>query len=647
MTGKMILEDLLIPNPDPFAVLYRPESNSVDRLEILRLHRQTASRLADIPLPTDSTCHDGTQCHDMLVLVPHRQVAERGFEVKHDDSPLLALSIRERRDISMSDVLDILPNASISFSDAKFDIDDEDYADIVRTVLSEEIGRGEGSNFVIKRCFIAGIAHDAASTALTLFRRLLLCETGAYWTFVIYTGSRFLVGATPERHVTLNSGVATMNPISGTYKYPPSGADLSGMLDFLFDQKETDELYMVVDEELKMMTRVCPSGVRAVGPFLREMASLAHTEYFIEGCTTLDPRNILRETLLAPTVTGSPLENACRVITRRELRGRGYYGGVVALIGRQADGKRWMDSAILIRTADIARSESGDQLHMKIGVGATLVQHSDPASEVAETQAKVAGLLKALSGLSGDGTGARRPQCLAHHPAVAEALMRRNERISSFWLEDPESRRAPHPDLHGLRAVIVDAEDTFTAMLAAQLDAIGLDVRVERFDTAFAIDDCDLIVMGPGPGDPRDEEHPRIACMYSIIERLLARRKALFAVCLSHQLLCSRLGLELKRRDIPKQGVQCEVDLFGVSRRIGFYNSFAAFHCADCFVSPVAGEVLVSRNASTGEVYALKGTHFTSVQGHVESVLTQDARGVLTDLLLPLVATVPKEYLSA
>ncbi|MBD2255419.1 phenazine-specific anthranilate synthase [Nostoc parmelioides FACHB-3921] len=644
MTEKILLENLLGSNPEPFAVLHRPQDNGVERLEILRLHPQIASRLADIPLP-DSTCHDGTKCHEMLVLVPHQQVSERGFDVKHDDSPLIALSIRERRDISMSDVLDIFPNANISFSDAEFDIDDEDYAHLVRTVLNEEIGRGEGSNFVIKRCFVAEIAHNAASTALTLFRRLLLCEVGAYWTFVVYTGSRFLVGATPERHVTLYDGVATMNPISGTYRYPPSGPDLSGLLDFLLDQKETDELYMVVDEEMKMMARVCPSGARAVGPFLREMASLAHTEYFIEGYTTLDPRDILRETLLAPTVTGSPLENACRVITRHELRGRGYYGGVLALIGRQSDGKRWMDSAILIRMADIARSESGDQWNLKIGVGSTLVLHSDPVSEVAETRSKVAGLLKALSGDSVRGTGARCPQRLAHHPVVAEALRRRNERISSFWLEDPELRRAPHPDLHRLRAVIVDAEDTFTAMLAAQLSAIGLEVRVSRFDTAFAMDDYDLVVMGPGPGDPRDEEHSRIACMYSTIERLLACRKTFFAVCLSHQLLCRRLGVELKRLDIPNQGVQCEVDLFGVSRRIGFYNSFSAFLCADCFSSPEAGEVLVSRNASTGEVHALKGTHFASVQGHIESVLTQDALGILTDLLLPLVASVPKESL--
>ena len=40
---------------------------------------------------------------------------------------------------------------------------------------------------------------------------------------------------------------------------------------------------MVLDEELKMMARICDDGGRVVGPRLKEMARLAHTEYFIEG----------------------------------------------------------------------------------------------------------------------------------------------------------------------------------------------------------------------------------------------------------------------------------------------------------------------------------------------------------------------------
>ena len=153
-------------------------------------------------------------------------------------------------------------------------------------VVDEVIGTGGGSNFVIKRSFVADISDYGPHSALAFFRRLLENESGAHWTFVIHTGSRTFVGASPERHISLEAGTAVMNPISGTYRYPPTGPTLTGVMDFLADAKETDELCMVVDEELKMMARICASGARVAGPYLKEMARLAHTEYFIEGRTT-------------------------------------------------------------------------------------------------------------------------------------------------------------------------------------------------------------------------------------------------------------------------------------------------------------------------------------------------------------------------
>ena len=395
MSGLAMFNKVLGANTGPFALLHRPEAQGPGRVEVLIGDTSHVDVLADIPL-SDSVKTKGQAQHDALVLVPHRQVAERGFAAANDGSPLIVLTVAEQGQVSTQDVLKSLPDEAISLENAQFDIDDAAYADIVRGVLEDEIGTGAGSNFVIKRSFIADITDYSVNTALSLFRRLLVKEAGAYWTFVVHTGDRTFVGATPERHISLKDGHAVMNPISGTYRYPETGPDLSEIMTFLDDCKETDELYMVLDEELKMMAQVCDGGGQVVGPFLREMARLAHTEYYIEGRTTLDPRDILRETLLAPTVTGSPLENACRVVARYEPKGREYYGGVVALIGREADNSRVMDSAILIRTADITTSDDGQTGKMKVSVGATLVRHSDAQSEVAETHTKAAGVLSAL-----------------------------------------------------------------------------------------------------------------------------------------------------------------------------------------------------------------------------------------------------------
>ncbi len=101
---------------------------------------------------------------------------------------------------------------------------------------------------------------------------------------------------------------------------------------------------MVVDEELKMMCDVCNEGGQVLGPFLKPMTHLVHTEYLLAGRTNRDVRDVLRDTMYAATVTGSPVENACRLIKRYETEGRGYYGAALALLGRDRDGRPTADS---------------------------------------------------------------------------------------------------------------------------------------------------------------------------------------------------------------------------------------------------------------------------------------------------------------
>ncbi|MFD6619394.1 chorismate-binding protein, partial [Streptomyces albidoflavus] len=386
-----------------YALLHRPGADRAAAVvDVLTGPVSRPATLADIPLPPPG--RPGAR-HDVLAVLPYRQLTERGFACADDRTPLVAMAVTGQQQLPLSELRARLPDLPTPMTGGAFDIDDDAYEKLVGRAVEEMIGTGEGANLVIKRTFVADLTDYGPYSAPALFRRLLERERGAHWTFLIHTGTRVLVGASPERHVSLRSGTVVMNPISGTYRYPPAGPTLSGVLGFLGDHKETDELYMVLDEELKMMARICHDGGRVVGPYLKEMARLAHTEYYIEGRTRHDVRDILRETMFAPTVTGSPLESACRAVQRYEPDGRGYYSGVAALIGRDADGQRTLDSTILIRTADI--SPEG---RLGISTGATIVRHSDPASEAAETRAKAAGLVTALSG----DDGADR---LAEHPA--------------------------------------------------------------------------------------------------------------------------------------------------------------------------------------------------------------------------------------
>ncbi|CAL9572971.1 anthranilate synthase family protein [Streptomyces sp. enrichment culture] len=613
-----------LPHDDrPFALLRRrTPGRDHDVVELLIGPVGVRERLADLP-------------GEGLALVPFRQIRERGFDVRDDGTPLLVLIPEERHEIPLADALDRLPAHDVRVEGGGFDVDDEEYARIVGRVLDEEIGRGEGANFVIRRTYEGRIPGFGRSDALALFRRLLEGERGAYWTFVVHTGDRTLVGASPEVHVRASGGTVVMNPISGTYRYPAEGPTPEHLLGFLADGKEIEELSMVVDEELKMMCTVGDMGGVVVGPRLKEMAHLAHTEYELRGRSSLDVREVLRETMFAATVTGSPVQNACRVIERHEVGGRRYYAGALALIGREPGGDgpeggvggQTLDSPILIRTADIDAAG-----RLRVPVGATLVRGSDPAGEVAETHAKAAGVLAALGVRPGRPRGEDVRPGLADDPRVRAALDGRRSRLAPFWLRMQE----PSAELTG-HALVVDGEDTFTAMLAHVLRAAGLEVTVRRFDEP-ALRETVLahpgpLVLGPGPGDPSDTADPKMRFLRALTADVLRDgRHGVLGVCLGHELIAAGLGLEIVRKDVPFQGAQTEIDLFGRPETVGFYNSFVA-HCDDDTARELAAHgVEVSRTAG-GEVHALRGPGFAGVQFHPESVLTLNGAAVVRELM--------------
>ncbi|WP_406475411.1 anthranilate synthase family protein [Streptomyces platensis] len=654
-SAAALVQRLLDPACPPFALLHRrtPGRDAASSIvEVLTGEVTEVERLADIPLGEGVPDAPVT---DALALIPFRQIRERGFRAHDDGTPLAVLRPRETAELPLDDILAALPAHDVRVTDGAFDVDDEAYAGIVGRVVRDEIGTGEGANFVIRRTFEGEIADFSAADALALFRRLLAGERGAYWTYVVHRpGVHTLVGASPEVHVRASGGTVVMNPISGTYRYPEGGPTAESLLAFLDDRKEVEELSMVVDEELKMMCTVGDKGGVVVGPRLKEMAHLAHTEYELRGRSTLDVREVLRETMFAATVTGSPVQNACRVIERHEPvdaggRGRGYYAGALALIGRDTGGAQTLDSPILIRTADIS---AGGRL--RVPVGATLVRGSDPHGEVAETHAKAAGVLSALGVRPAPARPADggRPPRLADDPRVRAALDARRADLAPFWLRMQTT--APTAELSG-HALVIDAEDTFTAMLAHLLRTSGLTVTVRRFDEpglrAAARAHQGPVVLGPGPGDPSDAADPKMRFLRSLTAELLAghssaqqrgalpakggggRREGLLGVCLGHELLAAELGLEIVRKEVPFQGAQERIEFFGREETVGFYNTFTA-RCDDTTAAELAmHRVELSRDAATGEVHALRGPGFAGVQFHPESVLTLDGASVTAQLL--------------
>ena len=65
--------------------------------------------------------------------------------------------------------------------------------------------------------------------------------------------------------------------------------------------------------------------------------------------------------------------------------------------------------------------------------------------------------------------------------------------------------------------------------------------------------------------------------------------------------------------------------------RVGFYNAFAARSDEDKADCPGIGVLEISRSPETGEIHALRGPHFSSLQFHAESLLTQDGPRILRE----------------
>ena len=609
-----------------------------DTVGLVGGRRHVVESILDIPLE-EGVPADG-HIADRLAAIPFRQVRERGFEAHDDGTPLVVVDVETEQEFSVAEVIEAIDDTGVEFADrGGFDIDDEDYGKLVGSIIEDEIGQGEGANLVIGRHYRATVAGWGRDKALTVFRRLLERERGAYWTYVFFTGDRYLIGASPERHVSIHGGDVRMNPISGTFRLPlisgsadggTTEASLRGrLLDFLHDEKEIYELFMVVDEELKMMCDICNEGGQVLGPFLKPMSRLVHTEYLLAGRTSRDPREVLRDTMYAATVTGSPVENACRLITKYESEGRGYYGAALAILGRDAVGGPVVDSPIVIRTADVDLDG-----HLTVTAGATLVRDSDPAYEVAETHAKAGGILSAFGLVPPAPTpvpGADVAELVSDEDVLL-ALNARNRRLSRFWLTD-QGGSPPDPGLAGKSVVILDGEDDFVNMLRHLLGVLGMTSTVVRHEDIPAdldgwFDPWDLVIVGPGPGDPRDGDDPKMERLRAAVAGLLEQERPFLAVCLGHQALCHELGIPLAYKDIVFQGTQSPVSIDGRTERVGFYNTFVG-RVGDALPEGVS----VEADPGSGDVHLVRGPHYRGIQFHAESILTEHGYDLVHDLV--------------
>ena len=563
--------------------------------------------------------------------LPYRVIRERGFEAQGDE-PVMSITGDQLYTCDMETFRTLLPKIPLILSkDITASMSDAEYVKMVENFQRDEIEGGHCSQTTLSRKFEGQIDSFDLTHALSLYRTILFPQ-GQYMTVLMCDRSadpqrpHCLIGATPERHLTINKDHALMIPIAGTLRKEDRETFEQRLKNFIQDPKEVNELFQVVDEELKMMGRICPEGGTIKGPYLREIGSVVHTEYELYGNRGLEPIDALRLTLHAPTVVGGPMESAARIIAKYEPCSRRYYAGEIGIYlpsSASTKGQAEIDCAIALRCGELF--PNGD---FAIQAGGGLVRDSDPLSEAHESRAKAMGLMAFLL---------NEPKTTAHYlteelrQSIAPELNQRNLHLSSFWMENQEQLWKQGADLNADKSIlIVNNEDDFAFMIAHVCRGLGFQVNVvDTFEMQNRQITEHAVILGPGPGDPNNEEHPRMIHLKALTDALLVEKKPLIGVCLGHQMLCHSLGFPVKQQTSSTQGMQRSVVVQGYPHQLGFYNSFAPV--PHPLMQPPAD--ITYDLDEEDRIIAISGSHYRGFQFHPESIMSQTGVNLLKQAL--------------
>jgi len=202
-------------------------------------------------------------------------------------------------------------------------------------------------------------------------------------------GDYKIFGSSPEAQMLINDGVATVNPIAGTYKRTGDPAeDAAGAEALSKDPKENAEHIMLVDLARNDLGR---HAKKVEVKTLKEIHYYSHVIHLVsrvdgeleEGA---NPIQIFGDTFPAGTLSGAPKYKALQLIDEYENQNRSFYGGGLGLINFNGD----MLQAIVIRSF----MSKENTLYYQAGAG--IVIDSVPESELQEVNNKLGALKKAL-----------------------------------------------------------------------------------------------------------------------------------------------------------------------------------------------------------------------------------------------------------
>lgn len=188
-----------------------------------------------------------------------------------------------------------------------------------------------------------------------------------------------------------------------------------------------------------------------------------------------------------------------------------------------------------------------------------------------------------------------------------------------------------------MKVFLIDAYDSFVFIISQYLEQIGLETHVERNDVLGLIERIesyapDLIVLGPGPGHPKDSG-------YIEVIRHFEGQTPILGVCLGHQAIGLAYGGNVIRASHVMHGKISTIlnDGDGVYSHTGGkpikatrYHSLIIDDCS-------CPSCLIITSRSEGDNYIMGVRHKTlpveGVQFHPESILTDEGLSIFKSFL--------------
>jgi len=260
-------------------------------------------------------------------------------------------------------------------------------------VVAEAIGRiaaGELDKVVLARDVVAELPGPLDAPGL--LRRMALAYPEC-WTFSVDG----LVGATPELLVRRHGDHVTSRVLAGTVRRRgEESVDAARAAALLGSGKDLEEHEFAVHSVAEALATHCTDLDVPSAPHVLSLANVQHLATDVTGMLADGASALALAASLHPTaaVCGTPTERAAALIRDLEGMDRGRYAGPVGWIDARGDG----EFGIALRCAAVEDGPRGPATRLRLYAGCGIVAGSTADAEIAESEAKLDAVRRALEG---------------------------------------------------------------------------------------------------------------------------------------------------------------------------------------------------------------------------------------------------------